>query len=221
MKRTLRAVCSVVDPRIWLHMLRMLHFYGYSHVLPRRRVTMGAGVRMAPNTSIRNGERVSIGSGTRIGERCFLWAGDDHGRVDIGRHTLLGPGVFITASNYRMLPEIPATHQPKDEKDVRIGTDVWLGAGVTVVAGVTVGDGCVVGAGAVVTRSLPKGSIAVGAPARVVGQRGQMGRTPDEHPGTGRESGLAVSAIVAATAEGTADAGDGRREVEWPSTSQF
>ncbi|WP_198145400.1 acyltransferase [Frankia sp. EAN1pec] len=175
---------------------------------------------MAPNTSIRNGERVSIGSGTRIGERCCLWAGDDHGRVDIGRHTLLGPGVFITASNYRMLPEIPATYQPKDEKDVRIGTDVWLGAGVTVVAGVTVGDGCVVGAGAVVTRSLPEGSIAVGAPARVVGRRGPTGRTPDVHPGTGRESDLAVFAIVAATAEGTADTGHGHREAEWLSTSQ-
>jgi serine acetyltransferase len=40
-----------------------------------------------------------------------------------------------------------------------------------VTAGVTIGEGCIVGAGAIVTRDLPPYSIAVGAPARVVGQR--------------------------------------------------
>jgi acetyltransferase-like isoleucine patch superfamily enzyme len=61
--------------------------------------------------------------------------------------------------------------QPRREADVIIGRDVWLGARVIVLAGVTIGDGCVIGAGSVVTRSLPPNSIAVGAPARVVGER--------------------------------------------------
>jgi acetyltransferase-like isoleucine patch superfamily enzyme len=171
MNRLVRVIRSFAGPSTWLHPLRMLHFYGYSHVLPRRLMTMGPGTRMAPNTSIRNGERISIGARGHIGERCYLWAGDGHGRIDIGDNVLLAPEVFITASNYRRCSGIPMEVQPKDERDVRIGSDVWLGARVVVVAGVTIGDGCVVGAGAVVTRSLPAGSIAAGVPARVVGRR--------------------------------------------------
>ncbi len=49
--------------------------------------------------------------------------------------------------------------------------DGWLGAGVKVMGGVTIGDGCVVGAGAVVTDDLAPYSIAVGVPAKVIGQR--------------------------------------------------
>ena len=169
--RLTRVIRSFVDPSTWLHPFRVLHFYGYSHVLPRRLMTMGPGTRMAPNTSIRNGERISVGARGHIGERCYLWAGDGHGRIDIGDDVLLAPEVFITASDYRRRPGVPMEVQPKDERDVRIGSDVWLGVRVVVVAGVTIGDGCVVGAGAVVTRSLPAGSVAAGVPARVVGRR--------------------------------------------------
>ena len=52
-----------------------------------------------------------------------------------------------------------------------IGSDVWLASGVIVLRKASVGCGSVVGAGAVVTKDLPPYSIAVGAPARVVGYR--------------------------------------------------
>ena len=44
-----------------------------------------------------------------------------------------------------------------------------IGSNVTIVAGVTIGVGALVGAGAVVTKSVPDYAIAVGVPARVVG----------------------------------------------------
>ncbi len=168
----LRAARSLLDPLGYAHLLRVAHFYGYSHVRPRRLLTMGPGVRLAPNVSIRNGERITIGAGAEIGERCYLWAGDSTGRIDIGEHALFAPEVFVTASNYRTPPGVPVMHQDKDERDIRIGANVWLGARVVVVAGVTIGDGCIVGANSVVTKSLPPDAIAVGAPARVVGHRG-------------------------------------------------
>jgi acetyltransferase-like isoleucine patch superfamily enzyme len=172
----INAIASACDPRSYLHLFRLIHYYGYSHVRPRRRLQAGEGTGIAPNVSFRNGERIRMGRGCHIGERCFLWAGDTTGRIEIGNHVSLAPGVFITASDYRFVAGKPFREQPKRDLDVRLGNDVWLGAGVVVTAGVTVGDGCIVGAGAVVTRDLPAGCIAAGVPARVVGQRQEAGQ---------------------------------------------
>lgn len=170
--RAIRLLRSVLDPRPWLHIFRLVHYYNYSHVEPLRRVRLGPGALLAPNVSLRNGERIEIGAHARIGTRCSLWAGDQHGRVVIGDHALLGPEVYVTASNYEMAPGVPVMDQAKRERDVSIGSGVWLGTRVVVLPGVEIGDGCVVGAGAVVTASLPANSIAVGVPAKVVGNRG-------------------------------------------------
>jgi len=167
----LNVIASVCDPRSYIHSMRLIHYYGYSHVRPRRLLQAGEGTGIAPNVSLRNGERIRMGCGCHIGERCFLWAGDTTGRIEIGDHVSLAPGVFVTASDYQFVSGLPFREQPKLELDIRIGNDVWLGARVVVTAGVTIGDGCIVGAGAVVTRDLPAGSIAVGVPARVVRQR--------------------------------------------------
>jgi acetyltransferase-like isoleucine patch superfamily enzyme len=132
---------------------------------------VGTGSGIAPNVSLRNGERITLGHGCQIGESCFLWAGENTGRIEIGDNVSLAPGVFITASDYQFVAGLPFREQPKRERDISIGNDVWLGAGVVVTAGVTIGDGCIVGAGAVVTKDIPAGSIAAGVPARVIGQR--------------------------------------------------
>lgn len=167
----INAIASFCDPRCYLHVFRLIHFYGYSHVRPRLRLQAGEGTGIAPNVSLRNGERIRIGVGSHIGERCFLWAGDATGMIYIGNHVSLAPGVFVTASDYQFVAGLSFAEQPKRERDVRIGNDVWLGAGVVVTAGVDIGDGCIVGAGAVVTKNIPAGSIAVGVPARVIGVR--------------------------------------------------
>ena len=164
-------LASLLDPRVYLHVLRMLHYYGYSHVRERGALRVGSGTGIAPNVSFRNGCRITMGRGCHIGERCYLWAGDATGRIEIGDFVSIAPEVFITASDYQCLADTPFRNQPKRERDVRIGNDVWLGAGVVVTAGVVIGDGCIVGAGAVVTKDLPPGAIAAGVPARVIDRR--------------------------------------------------
>jgi acetyltransferase-like isoleucine patch superfamily enzyme len=171
MVRLRRAVLSLVDFRSYLHVLRLIHFYGYSHVQQQRRMQIGAGSSMAPNTSLTYGNLITIGKNCHIGERCYLWAGPSTGRIIIKDSVSLAPEVFITTSDYQFQAGKPFRQQPQSEKDVIIGSDVWLGVRVIVTAGVTIGDGCIVGAGAVVTRDLPANSIAVGVPARVVDTR--------------------------------------------------
>lgn len=169
--RLLRLLGSVLDPRPWWGLARLVNHYNYDHVAPRRRLTLGKGVRLSPTVSLRNAERISIGTGTRVGDGCSLWAGASTGRIRIGRECSFGPRVYVTASDYAMIAGTPVMHQASRERDVVIGDGCWLGAHVVVVAGVTIGAGCVVGAGAVVTRDLPPDSVAVGVPARAIAAR--------------------------------------------------
>ncbi|MCZ2803684.1 acyltransferase [Modestobacter sp. VKM Ac-2983] len=162
-----------------MHVARLLHYYGYSHVSQRRAVTFGPDVALAPNVSFRNGANITVGAGSHIGERCLLWAGE-RATISLGEKALLGPEVFITVANYQMRPGVPVMDQPRDEADVEVGAGAWLGARVMVLPGVRIGEGAVVGAGSVVTRDVPANSIAVGSPARVVGTRdASVSRTPD------------------------------------------
>jgi acetyltransferase-like isoleucine patch superfamily enzyme len=175
------AVARLASPATWAHAVRLVNFYGYAHVQQRRLLTAGAGLRMSPSVSLRNGERIKLGREVHIGERSCLWAGDSSGRITLGDNALLGPEVFITASNYGVNAGTPVMYQDKVEADVVIGADVWLGVRVTVLPGVVIGDGAVVGAGSVVTKSLPANCIAVGVPAKIVGWR--PGSTPEASAG--------------------------------------
>lgn len=120
----------------------LLHPYGGSIVLEEN-------VFLGPSVVIYGHGGVIIGHDTLISMHC---------RILTSNHTVPSAGSLIRAQPDLMLPTI-------------IGADVWLGAGVTVLGGVRIGDGCIVGAGAVVTKDLPPGTIALGVPARVVGQR--------------------------------------------------
>lgn len=167
-----RGLLSALDPRALVHALRLIHYYNYSHVAPLRQLRRGRDVRIAPNVSFANAERIEIGDRAQIGAHSSLWAGDVSGRIRIGSDATLGPDCFLTASDYGLADGRPVTRQPTEEQDIVLGAGVWCGARVIVTAGVTIGDGAVIGAGAVVTRDVPAGTIAAGVPARVIRRRG-------------------------------------------------
>jgi acetyltransferase-like isoleucine patch superfamily enzyme len=150
---------------------RMLHYYGYSHVLQRQKMTLGYDVRLSPNASFRHGERIDLGDQVQLGEYCALWAGSTTAWIKVGARTTFGPGCFVTAADYGLAAGTRITDQAMTERDVIIGADCWIGTKTVITAGITLGDGCVIKAGSVVTKDVPAGAIAAGVPAKVLRQR--------------------------------------------------
>lgn len=115
------------------------------------------------------GGSIHIGSHAYVGPYTVIYG---QGGVTIGDTTLISMHCSILSSNHRIPGLDRRIWWEGDELlPTHIGKDVWIGAGVTILGGVTIGDGCVVGAGSVVTKDLPPGSIAMGVPAVVRGQR--------------------------------------------------
>ena len=94
-------------------------------------------------------EVITVGQGTNIQENCVL-------HTDMGYPLTIGAG--CTIGHKAML------------HGCTIGPDALIGMGATVLNGAVIGEGALVGAGALVTedKEIPPGTLAVGAPAKVV-----------------------------------------------------
>lgn len=138
-------------------------------------VTHGEGLRVGMGAHIGSFHGLTLGKHVSVGPRSII-------EVDgsIGDYCLIARHVQIvgrmdhsidTVGSPIVLSTWVGNRHPLASDAVTIGTDVWIGAGVLVLGGVTIGSASVIGAGAVVTRDIPAFSIAVGNPARVIGQR--------------------------------------------------
>ena len=115
---------------------------------------------------------LDYGRNLHLGDNVFINALttiQDQGGVYIGNRVYIGHRVSIATLNHAFDPAHRADLRPKS---VHIDDDVWIGDGAIILPGVHIGQGSIVGAGAVVSRDIPSGSIAVGVPAKVVGQIG-------------------------------------------------
>lgn len=116
-------------------------------------------------TLIAEGGAIAIGARGHLGIGAVVIARQG---IAIGADALLSQYVAIRDHDHGTAGEGPYRLQPQVVAPVRIGRNVWLGTKATVVKGVAIGDDCVVGANAVVTRDLPAGQLAIGAPARAI-----------------------------------------------------
>ncbi|MFY9586307.1 MAG: bifunctional UDP-N-acetylglucosamine diphosphorylase/glucosamine-1-phosphate N-acetyltransferase GlmU [Actinomycetota bacterium] len=132
--------------------------------------TIGARAQVGPFTYLRPGavlkegakagtyveiKKSTIGKGSKVPHLSYV------GDAEIGENVNIGAGTITC--NYD-------GETGKKSKTV-IGDDVLIGSDTMLVAPVTVGDGAVTGAGSVVSRDIPPGEVAIGAPARTVRKR--------------------------------------------------
>jgi acetyltransferase-like isoleucine patch superfamily enzyme len=113
------------------------------------------------------GSRLHIGDGTGMSGYCVLSAALE---VNVGHDVLMGRNVHVADHRHGIgTSGMPIRNQPlEDTRPVSIGDGCWLGQNVVVLPGVTIGAGAVVGANSVVRDDVPPGTVAAGAPARVV-----------------------------------------------------
>lgn len=111
------------------------------------------------------GGQLVIGKRTTIGEYSMIAC---HGGITIGEQCMFGPYVFLNAADHIISAEDPYRFQGETTRGIVVGDGVWLGARVTILDGVEVGSAAVVGAHSLITKDIPAGVLAVGAPARTV-----------------------------------------------------
>lgn len=92
----------------------------------------------------------------------------DTSPITIGRSVLLGPGVVLACAGHPMNPNQRMSGAFETSAPITLEDGVWIGANAVVCGGVTIGRGSVIGAGSVVTRNVPAGVLAAGAPCKII-----------------------------------------------------
>ncbi|OJG26223.1 hypothetical protein RU98_GL000725 [Enterococcus caccae] len=116
------------------------------------------------------------GSNIELGEECYINMGCsfiDDAKIRIGDKVAFGPSVTIATVGHPVHPEY---RRLMYGNPVTIEDNCWIGASATVCPGVTIGENSVIGAGSVVTKDIPKNSVAVGNPCRVIREINQRDR---------------------------------------------
>lgn len=116
--------------------------------------------------TVGHGAQIVIGDDVGV-SGCTISAGKS---ITIGNHVLVGSGAVITDGDAHPVDPVERRKGlPGSRSAVCIEDDVFIGARAIILKGVTIGRGSVIGAGAVVAKSIPPYSIAVGNPARIIG----------------------------------------------------
>jgi acetyltransferase-like isoleucine patch superfamily enzyme len=147
---------------------RPMWIYGAHHISVGDYVLIMPGVWLAAERASwgRPAPALTIGDGTAIRSNCVLSATES---VTIEENVLIAGSCTIIDSDHTVGGGRNPLHNPTVSAPVRIGAGTWLGERVTVLRGSDIGRECIIGAHSVVRGTIPDHSIAVGAPARVVG----------------------------------------------------
>jgi lipopolysaccharide O-acetyltransferase len=109
-----------------------------------------------------------IGNNVAIRPHCTISASES---IDIEDGVVLSAFSTVIDSDHTMTDgAVSVLHSPTTTSPVRIGAGTWVGERVAILRGADIGRNCMIGANSVVRGKIPDYSVAVGAPARVVGE---------------------------------------------------
>lgn len=131
------------------------------HLLSWRGIRVSGPVFFDRRVILTNPERLQLGHRVAIGIDSVIAC---HAEISIGDDFLAAPGLYINSGGH------DKGTMESIVKPITIGNRVWCGVRVTICAGVDIGDDVVIGAGSVVVRSIPSGCVAVGIPAKIIGE---------------------------------------------------
>lgn len=125
---------------------------------------LGEHVTIHPPLYVDYGDNVSIGDWTFINHGAYLM---DGAAITIGCHCFIGPALGAYTAQHP-LDRGQRSLGLERALPIAIGDDCWIGANVLLMPGVTIGAGCVIAAGSLVTKDVPAGYVAMGAPCRLI-----------------------------------------------------
>lgn len=127
---------------------------------------IGDNVRICEDVYIYHPENLQIGSNVSIWPLTYI---ECSGGVTIGNDVSIAHGCTIMSEEHNYdKKELPIKDQGLRVAPVVIEDNCWIGAKAVILSGVIIGSGSIVGAGAVVTKNIPRNSVAVGVPAKVI-----------------------------------------------------
>ncbi len=121
-----------------------VHVGPYCHIRPGS--TIEAGARLGNYAEVKASR---VGAGSRVGHFSYL------GDADVGEDVNIGAGT------------ITANYDGTEKHRTVIGDGAFIGSDSMLVAPLRIGAGARTGVGSVVTRDVPPGASAIGAPARI------------------------------------------------------
>ncbi|HEV3229130.1 MAG TPA: acyltransferase [Solirubrobacteraceae bacterium] len=152
---------SIVHKPAWLLGSHQIAVGAGSLVLPGTWLSVETPAWEQPPPVLRIGDRVGIGS------YCMISAAES---IVIEDDVIIAALCSVIDSDHTFALGRPnVMHNPIETEPVRIGRGTWLAERVAVLKGSNIGRCCIIGANSVVRGEIPDYSIAVGAPARVVG----------------------------------------------------
>ncbi len=129
------------------------------------------GCEIGDETTI--GPFIEIQRGVKVGSRCKLASHSFFcDGVTIEDNVFVGHGVMFINDLMPRATNPDGSLQTGDDWELvrtRIKNGASIGSNATILGGVTVGENALVGAGAVVVSDVPDNAIAVGVPAKVIG----------------------------------------------------
>lgn len=120
-----------------------------------------------PCTFVTSGENAEIIFGNNSGATGSTLVAAN--KILIGNHVLIGTNSMLLDNDFHNTdPSIRLSMAHVQTRPIIIEDNVFIGTNCLILKGVTIGENSVIGANSVVVNSIPKDSIAIGNPCKVV-----------------------------------------------------